>query len=119
VQRVIVTGSSWYATSRAIRVVAIRTISSKSPAGSSSQPQLKNMVPNSGFLIRDIQSDPGDADLNRRVEFADFVVLADHFGQPGHWSDGDFDGNGQVDFSDFVLLADNFNFGAEPARAIP
>lgn len=50
----------------------------------------------------------GDADLNGAVEFTDFLVLSENFGQPGGWSDGDFDGNGEIAFSDFLALSANF-----------
>ena len=36
------------------------------------------------------------------MDFADFLVLADHFAQAGGWSDGDFDANGDIQFSDFL-----------------
>ena len=56
----------------------------------------------------------GDADLNGRVEFSDFLLLSDNFGQPGSWSTGDFDTNGLVEFSDFLILSENF--GRIPAK---
>ncbi len=61
----------------------------------------------------------GDADLNKTVEFADFVALADSFGQRGGWAEGDFDGNGKVEFPDFVLLAENFGDTRAAAAAVP
>jgi len=53
---------------------------------------------------------PGDVDGNDRVEFADFLVLANNFGQQVDraFADGDFDDNGFVEFADFLLLANNF-----------
>jgi hypothetical protein len=60
----------------------------------------------------------GDADLNGSVEFSDYVVLADHFSQPGAWSQGDFDTNGVVEFPDFVILANNFGQSSATA-AVP
>ena len=51
----------------------------------------------------------GDADFDGRVLFADFVTMADSFGQDGRrWSQGDFNADGVVHFADFVVLADNF-----------
>ena len=41
----------------------------------------------------------GDADLNRAVNFNDFVALAEHYGQPGGWTNGEFR------FSDFTQLS--------------
>lgn len=56
----------------------------------------------------------GDLDGNGVVAFADFLVLAERFGQPGGYTDGDLDCNGQVAFADFLILAENFseNFGS-------
>jgi|GEM_PF-4737294 len=53
---------------------------------------------------------PGDVDGNGSVDFADFLVLSDNFGQEVDkaWADGDFDGNGVVDFTDFLALSVNF-----------
>ncbi len=62
----------------------------------------------------------GDADLNKEVEFGDFLALADGFGGEGGWANGDFDGNGNVDFPDFLALAANFGRGAAGvAAAVP
>jgi hypothetical protein len=62
----------------------------------------------------------GDADLNRVVDFPDFLQVSDNFGLPGGWAQGDFDGSGEVNFTDFLALATNF--GREnktPAAAVP
>ena len=47
------------------------------------------------------------ADLNGdgQVVFADFLIQAANFGQPGDFEDGDIDGDGMVDFQDFLALA--------------
>ena len=54
----------------------------------------------------------GDADLNRRVEFPDFLLLSAGFGESGGWASGDFDGSGVIDFADFLLLSSNFSKSA-------
>lgn len=54
----------------------------------------------------------GDANLDRRIDFADLLALAQHYGQSGDWSTGDFDGNRQVDFADLLLIAQHYGFGA-------
>lgn len=59
----------------------------------------------------------GDANLDRSVNFDDFLPLATHFGQPGGWAEGDFDGSGDVRFLDFVLLATNFGSSTQSAAA--
>ena len=50
----------------------------------------------------------GDADLNGSVNFNDFLILQNNFGQAGVFSQGDFDGNGAVNFNDFLALQNNF-----------
>jgi DNA-binding beta-propeller fold protein YncE len=62
----------------------------------------------------------GDADFSGDVQFGDFVILANHFGQTRQsWSNGDFDANGAVQFPDFVILANNFGKLAPPTAAVP
>ena len=52
---------------------------------------------------------PGDANIDYRVDFQDFLSLAANFGKPDAvWSDGDFDADGTVSFKDFVILASSF-----------
>lgn len=51
----------------------------------------------------------GDANLDKKVDFADFTAVSSAFNGPGGWAQGDFDGNGQVAFGDFVLLSTNYN----------
>jgi hypothetical protein len=63
------------------------------------------------------RTQPGDADLDGDVNFADFVALANHFGQAGGWGDGDFDADGVVQFNDFTLLANHF--GQPEAIPVP
>ena len=50
----------------------------------------------------------GDANLDRRVAFDDFLALSTSFGQPGSWANGDSDANGFVDFTDFLQLSTLF-----------
>lgn len=60
------------------------------------------------------QTTMGDANLDRRVDFRDFILLAKKFNHPSGWNGGDFDGNRVADFRDFLLLATNFS--NEPLR---
>ncbi|MDB5328442.1 MAG: hypothetical protein JWM57_4011, partial [Phycisphaerales bacterium] len=53
----------------------------------------------------------GDADLNGKVDFNDFLSIQNHFGQQGGWAFGDFTGDGKVDFNDFLQLQNNFGSG--------
>lgn len=51
----------------------------------------------------------GDANLDSKVNFSDFNLLASNFGKIGtEWSTGDFNSDGKTNFSDFNLLAANF-----------
>jgi autotransporter-associated beta strand protein len=64
----------------------------------------------------------GDATLDGRVDFADLVQVAQHYGTSATadvgWLQGDFDYNGTVDFADLVRLAQNYN-GSLPAAPVP
>jgi hypothetical protein len=60
----------------------------------------------------------GDADLDLTVGFADFVKLANHFGEEGTWLEGDFTGDNLISFDDFMALADNFGRSVRHA-AVP
>lgn len=60
----------------------------------------------------------GDANLDKRVDFADFLLVSQNFGQDGDWADGNFDGLGGVDFSDFLYVSNNFGESAA-AVAVP
>jgi hypothetical protein len=52
----------------------------------------------------------GDANLDGKVNGADFTLMATNFNQAvTRWDQGDFNYDGVVNGSDFVLLADNFN----------
>ena len=58
----------------------------------------------------------GDADVNGEVNFADFLILSENFGQAGDWREGDFDGDGQVGFPDFLALSENFGNASAAAN---
>jgi ELWxxDGT repeat protein len=53
----------------------------------------------------------GDANHDRRVDFADLVALAQNYDRPTGktWADGDFTGDGAVDFNDLVVLAQRYD----------
>lgn len=63
------------------------------------------------FLSND-RSFYGDAQYDHRVNFSDFVALANNFGKPGNWTQGDFNCDGRVEFPDFVVLAQHFGSAA-------
>jgi hypothetical protein len=52
---------------------------------------------------------PGDANLDLRVDIADFSAVAAAFNAPGRWRTGDFDYDGVTGIADFSLLAARFN----------
>jgi hypothetical protein len=62
----------------------------------------------------------GDLDGNRKVEFADFLVLSGNFGTDveGH-EQVDIDCNGKVEFADFLILSGNFGTEVGGAESIP
>ena len=53
---------------------------------------------------------PGDADGDGKVAFADFLILSANFGKQvdAVWADGDFNEDGRVEFADFLILSENF-----------
>ncbi len=63
----------------------------------------------------------GDANRDRRVDFADLVKLAQSYDTPSGktWADGDFTGDGAVDFNDLVVLAQRYDTALDhpPAAA--
>jgi hypothetical protein len=75
------------------------------------------------YLVKNVlHTNYGDANLDRKIDFADFQVLLDHWQNSGAgWAKGDFTGDGKVDFSDFQKLLDNWNpagFDAEATAAV-
>jgi len=53
-----------------------------------------------------------DANIDRTVDFADLVRLAQHFNNVSgdeDWVDGDFTYDGKVDFNDLVVLGQHYN----------
>ena len=61
-----------------------------------------------GFLLTPVPA--GDADDDGRVDFADLVILARHYGLSAGatWEEGDFNGDGKVGFDDLTILARNY-----------
>ena len=70
------------------------------------------------FLVTDstmFSTGFGDADLNKIVNFNDFVSLSNSFGTTGTgWATGNFNTDTTTNFKDFVRLSNNFgqSFGA-------
>ena len=72
------------------------------------------------FLIREVLNTfRGDADLDGKVSFADFLILSATFGQENaSWALGDFTADGKVSFADFLALAANFGAGNLDAATV-
>lgn len=51
---------------------------------------------------------PGDANLDSRVTFEDFLSLSQNYEKGAFWYQGDFDRNSRVDLDDFLILLDAF-----------
>ena len=51
---------------------------------------------------------PGDFDASGTVNFDDFFIFADNFGQADFTPATDLDASGAVNFDDFFIFADNF-----------
>ena len=62
------------------------------------------------FMITDILSTGfGDGNLDKVVNFEDFVFISNNFGSPGTgWLTGNFNLDTLTNFEDFVLLSNNF-----------
>ena len=62
------------------------------------------------FLIDSVfKTQAGDADLDRDVDFADFLLLSASFDKPNTgWTNGNFDLDLSVTLADFLLLAGAF-----------
>ncbi|MEL7237994.1 MAG: Ig-like domain-containing protein, partial [Planctomycetota bacterium] len=51
----------------------------------------------------------GDANRDRSVDLADFLILRQNFGNGSLFSEGDFNYDGAIDLADFLILRGNFN----------
>lgn len=58
-----------------------------------------------------VAPEPGDADGDGHVDFADLLAVAQHYGTAGSWSTGDFNADGSVGFDDLLLLAQHYSRG--------
>lgn len=59
----------------------------------------------------------GDANLDGKVDFADLLILAQHYGpnDSAGWDRGDFNYDGQVTFADLLALAQAYGAGSATA----
>jgi hypothetical protein len=65
----------------------------------------------------------GDANLDGKVNGADFAILSTNFNAavkgPSGWDQGDFNYDGKINGADFALVAANFNKGMSLPAAVP
>lgn len=55
----------------------------------------------------------GDANLDRKVDFVDFLIVSANFGSRDQgWGEGDLNGDGAVNFEDFLFVSGSFGWGA-------
>ncbi|MDP9174241.1 MAG: hypothetical protein M3O30_10310 [Planctomycetota bacterium] len=79
-------------------------------------PGISTAIPNGGVLPPGTElvtyAYAGDANLDGKVDFSDFVILSNHYGGTyTNWDQGNFNYDNTVDFSDFVILSNNFGQG--------
>ncbi|MDP9174255.1 MAG: hypothetical protein M3O30_10380, partial [Planctomycetota bacterium] len=80
------------------------------PAGKSTAIPAGGTLPAGNELIT--YTFAGDANIDGKVDFADFVILSNHFGGTfTNWDQGNFNYDSGVDFADFVILSNNFGLG--------
>lgn len=61
----------------------------------------------------------GDANLDGKVAFGDFLQVANDFGSPGNFGKSDMSCDGQVKFDDFSVVAGEFGRSSVAAHAVP
>ncbi len=71
------------------------------------------------LTVQYVPSLAGDANLDDRVDGADYTAWADHYGQPGGWKDGNFNGDALVDGADYTIWADNYGFATGQSSLVP
>ena len=56
-----------------------------------------------------VRSAPAGAETySATSDFAELLLIAQNYGQPGSWAQGDLNGDGTVDFNDLLLLAQSY-----------
>jgi hypothetical protein len=82
--------------------------------------EASTLPPGSTFFGQPLDADailiastvPGDANLDRTVEFLDLLAVAQSYGGPGSWSQGDFNHDAQIGFEDLLIFAQNYGYAA-------
>jgi hypothetical protein len=84
------------------------------------QVRAKNSAGTTAGAVRSFTVTPitGDANIDGKVDGADFLILYSNFGKPTRtWEQGDFDGDSDVDFVDYQILGLNLGKTAPAAAA--
>ncbi len=80
-----------------------------------------NVAPSNGWIGAMPGKPVGDANLDGKTNFQDYIVLEANFGQSNTgWEGGDFNTDGVVNFQDYIILERNFGtsyVSAAPAAA--
>ncbi len=68
-----------------------------------------NVAPTNGWIGAMEGKPVGDANLDGKTNFQDYVILERNFGQANMgWEGGDFNNDGVVNFQDYIILERNF-----------
>jgi len=68
--------------------------------------------PSAGFRVVFVPRNPGDANIDGKVNVFDLAILASSYGDSGKlWTDADFTGDGNVNVFDLAILANNYGYG--------
>jgi hypothetical protein len=81
--------------------------------------EVVNLIDRDTWITKIKKTTLGDANLDGRVEFSDFLALSKNYGQPGDWAAGDFDGDRQIQFPDFLILSENYGRGSMATTSVP
>jgi len=71
------------------------------------------------FIQTVLQTAPGDANFDRRVNGLDVSAVVGNFGGTGDWVEGDFNGDGVIDGFDVSAVVGNFGFQLDGIGGAP
>ncbi len=79
-----------------------------------------NVAPSNGWIGAMEGKPVGDANLDGKTNFQDYILLERNFGQTNvGWEGGDFNTDGVVNFQDYILLERNFGTSYVSAAPTP
>jgi len=62
---------------------------------------------------------PGDANLDRAVDYLDYMIVKTSYGTGDQWAEGDFDGSGTVERGDVMAMRSQFGVSVPLAAPAP